>query len=157
MTVFVSLPVAASVMARRGVVRLRRTPQGRSLMVHSIKVSTTSGSYMFRGAREGFGERRDRTAGADRAVRCQRVKAVDDGQYSCADRNVSSSDAVWIACAVPVLVMVANDRHDGIRKIDRRRMSAPTLACSFIFSNSAGVSVPGLFRMYSGTASFPMS
>ncbi len=37
------------------------------------------------------------------------------------------------------------------------RMSAPTSTCSFIFSNSAGVSLPGLFRMCSGTASFPVS
>ena len=34
-------------------------------------------------------------------------------------------------------------------------MSAPTAACTFIRSNSAGVNGPGLFRMYSGTASFP--
>ena len=31
------------------------------------------------------------------------------------------------------------------------------LAWSFIFSNSAGVSFPGLFRMCSGIANFPMS
>ena len=37
------------------------------------------------------------------------------------------------------------------------KISAPTLACIFIFSNSAGVNGPGLFRMYSGTANLPMS
>ena len=31
------------------------------------------------------------------------------------------------------------------------------LACAFIFSNSTAVNRPGLFRMYSGIASFPMS
>ena len=31
------------------------------------------------------------------------------------------------------------------------------LACIFIFSNSAGVSLPGLFRICSGIASFPMA
>ena len=30
-------------------------------------------------------------------------------------------------------------------------------ACRFIVSNSAGVSFPGLFKMCSGIASFPMS
>ena len=29
------------------------------------------------------------------------------------------------------------------------------LACCFIFSNSTGLSFPGLFKMYSGIASFP--
>ena len=37
------------------------------------------------------------------------------------------------------------------------RISAPIGACSFIFSNSAGVSFPGLLRMCSGTAIFPVS
>ena len=36
-------------------------------------------------------------------------------------------------------------------------MSAPTSTWRFIFSNSAAVSLPGLFRMCSGTASFPVS
>ena len=36
------------------------------------------------------------------------------------------------------------------------RMSAPTLAWAFIFSNSVSVKRPGLFSMYSGTH-FPMS
>ena len=37
------------------------------------------------------------------------------------------------------------------------RISAPIGACSFIFSNSAGVSLPGLLRMCSGTAILPVS
>ena len=36
-------------------------------------------------------------------------------------------------------------------------MSAPTSTCSFICSNSASVSLPGLLRMCSGTASLPVS
>ena len=36
-------------------------------------------------------------------------------------------------------------------------MSAPTSTWRFIFSNSASVSLPGLLRMCSGTASFPVS
>ena len=37
------------------------------------------------------------------------------------------------------------------------RISAPIGACSFIFSNSAAVSLPGLLRMCSGTAILPVS
>ena len=37
------------------------------------------------------------------------------------------------------------------------RMSAPMSTCVFIVSNSLGVSLPGLFRMCSGMASFPVS
>ena len=55
--------------------------------------------------------------------------------------------------------------HDDVERLERpgtgksiaERMSAPTLAWSFILANSASVSLPGLLRMYSGTASFPMS
>ena len=51
-----------------------------------------------------------------------------------------------------------HDRHDrdtGNSTSDR--MSAPTSTCRFICSNSAAVSLPGLLRMCSGTASLPVS
>src|SRR4051812_29650484 len=48
----------------------------------------------------------------------QGVEAVDYGEDSCADRNVSSSKPLWISRAVPVLVVVPNNWHDGIRKIN---------------------------------------
>ena len=45
----------------------------------------------------------------------------------------------------------------GYGKSIAERISAPIGACSFIFSNSAGVSLPGLLRMCSGTAILPVS
>ena len=45
----------------------------------------------------------------------------------------------------------------GYGKSIDERISAPIGACSFIFSNSAGVSLPGLLRMCSGTAILPVS
>ena len=59
-------------------------------------------------------------APAVRAIRGQRVEAVDDREDARADGDVGAADAIGIARAVPVLVVMPDDRHDGIRKIDRR-------------------------------------
>src|SRR5262245_4007633 len=57
----------------------------------------------------------------------------------------------------PVLVLVADDWTTGYRNSIDDKMSAPIPACIFIFSNSAGLSLPGLFRMCSEIASLPTS
>ena len=54
-------------------------------------------------------------------------------------------------------MVVTNDVFDRVREFTRRRMSPPTVGWIFILANSASVSLPGLLRMYSGTASLPMS
>ena len=45
----------------------------------------------------------------------------------------------------------------GYGNSTRSRISDPTIGWIFIFSNSSGVRRPGLERMFSGTASLPMS
>ena len=91
------------------------------------------------------------------SVGCQGIETVDDREDSRSNRNICASDAIRISVPVPILVVVSNDGHHSVGKSIADKMSAPTLACSFIFSNSAGVNGPGLLRMYSGTANLPMS
>ena len=54
------------------------------------------------------------------SVRRERVETVDNGEDPCADRNVGSLDAGRVAGAIPVFVMMTNDRHDWIREVDCR-------------------------------------
>ena len=55
-----------------------------------------------------------------RSVRCESVEAVDDREDARSDGDVRPLDPVRIPPAVPVLMMVPDDRDDGVRKIDRR-------------------------------------
>ena len=55
-----------------------------------------------------------------RTIGGQRIEAVDNGKNSGAERNFGADETVGIAAAVPLLVMVADDRHDWIREIDGR-------------------------------------
>ena len=58
---------------------------------------------------------------AVRAIGGQRVEAVDDGEDARAQGNLFALEAVGIAGAVPVLVVMPDDRGDGIGKLDRRQ------------------------------------
>ncbi len=58
---------------------------------------------------------------AIRPIRRQRVEAVDHRENPRANRNVGAGHAARIPGAIPVLVMAAHDRHDGVRKIDKRQ------------------------------------
>ena len=52
-------------------------------------------------------------------VRRQCVVAVDDRENARTNRDGVAFDAVRIAAAIPVLVVVADDRHHRIREVDR--------------------------------------
>src|SRR6516225_3550195 len=92
-----------------------------------------------------------------RTIRGQRVKTINDRENSSPDRDCCCFDAGWIAGSIPVFMMVTNDGNHWEGETIAEKMAAPTVAWGFIFWNSASVNLPGLFRMYSGTASFPMS
>lgn len=55
-----------------------------------------------------------------RAVGGQRVVAVHDAHDAGADRNRLAGEAVRVARTVPVLVVVADNRRDGVREINLR-------------------------------------
>ncbi len=99
-----------------------------------------------------------RHSAAIRPIRGERVEAVDNRQNPRADRDVLAGDAARVAACRP------SSRDGNARSAPpdtgnctSERMSAPTSTWRFIFSNSASVSLPGLLRMCSGTASFPVS
>src|SRR4029079_17448313 len=56
-----------------------------------------------------------------RSVGRERVKTIHYGQNSCADRNIGATNAVWVTSAIPVFVMVAHDRNNGVWKTNRRQ------------------------------------
>jgi hypothetical protein len=55
-----------------------------------------------------------------RSIRGQRVEAVHDREDARTDGDVGAADPIRVAGSVPVLVVVPDDRHDRIRKVDRR-------------------------------------
>ena len=56
-----------------------------------------------------------------RPIGRQRVEAVHHLQNPGANRNLLAGKAVRITCAVPVLMVMPDDRHDGIREFDHRQ------------------------------------
>ena len=91
-------------------------------------------------------------------IRGQGVEAVDHRENARADRNLLAAQAARIPAAVPVLVMGAHDRHDRVGEVDRRRGCRRRRRRATSSSRTrAAVSVPGLLRMCSGTASLPVS
>ena len=90
-------------------------------LVALTKVSTIAGSYIV--PRRSTQDRERLFVGhaaAIRAIGRERVEAVDDREDARADRDRFAGDAIGIAGAVPVLVVVADDGHDRIGKVDRR-------------------------------------
>src|SRR5689334_23200030 len=56
-----------------------------------------------------------------RPVRRECVETVDHRENPRSYWNVSSTQTSWIAAAIPVLVVMTNDRHYGIREVNRRQ------------------------------------
>ena len=69
----------------------------------------------------------------------------------------SPRDAARIAAAVPALVVTADDRHDRIREVDQRQDVGADVDVQLHLLELGRVSLPGLLRMCSGTASLPVS
>jgi hypothetical protein len=55
------------------------------------------------------------------AVRCQGIVAIHNRENASGQRNVGALETVGISASVPVLMMVANDRHHWKRKLDSRQ------------------------------------
>src|SRR6185295_10477720 len=52
------------------------------------------------------------------AVFAHGIKAVYDRQYSRGQRYCLTDEPVGVTSAIPPLMMVAHDRHDGVREFD---------------------------------------
>ena len=69
----------------------------------------------------------------------------------------ATSELIRIARAIPTFMVMPHYRNNWIGKGDGGQDICTDACVNFIFSKSAGVNGPGLFNMYSGTASFPIS
>src|SRR5262245_56793916 len=54
------------------------------------------------------------------AIRCQRIEAINDRQNASTDWDVGSFQAARISAAIPVLVVMTDNRNNGVWEVDRR-------------------------------------
>ena len=72
----------------------------------------------------------DRQGPPEGTVADESVKTINDGQDSRQRRDLSAAQTEWIACPIPVLVVVKNDAGHLLRKVRRAddRSSEPNMA-----------------------------
>ena len=87
----------------------------------------------------------------------QRVEAVHHREDPRADRDRRSGESRRVPVAVPVLVVVAHDRHHRVGEVDRREDVRADARVPLDLLELRGVSRAGLLRMCSGIASLPTS